>query len=310
MKVTSECRLDPSLPGSLRFDQRRHLQGGEYLWLGRANCQRCRDRHRAVAQSASARARSVCVTAAAVWNREPDGGCADVHRSDQHHQRSQYALRCRRRRVCRQHQSFVRLHGHRRWPECGKHRGRQGPHRQPRLRAVTRQRLPARCGQHVELRLPGELCRREFPTPPPISVSAGFFRLVGRIDNELFATDTSGYTQYGRAYLALQSDVPDAQFIKGYARAASIAGLEYTPLVNGLPALFQGGAAFPSNDWTANPGGEEYLARIPADSHRALGRIRAFHLRVTQEVLRKLDRRDDRSAQRWHESDAVSFDCR
>jgi len=146
--------------------------------------------------------------------------------------------------------------------------------------------------------------------PPPIAVSARFFRLVGRIDNELFATDTSGYTQYGRAYLALQSDVPDEQFIQGYTRAASIAGLEYTPLVNGLPALFQGGAAFPSNDWTANPGGEEYLARIPADSHRALARIRAFHLRVTQEVLRKLDRRDDRSAQRWHESDAGSFDCR
>ena len=42
----------------------------------------------------------------------------------------------------------------------------------------------------------------------------------------------------------------------------------------------------------------------------ALGRIRAFHLRVTQEVLRKLDHRGDRSGQRWHDGDAVTFDCR
>ena len=41
-----------------------------------------------------------------------------------------------------------------------------------------------------------------FRTPPPISVSAGFFRLVGRIDNELFATDTSGYTQYQAARIS------------------------------------------------------------------------------------------------------------
>jgi hypothetical protein len=144
-----------------------------------------------------------------------------------------------------------------------------------------------------------------FPAPPPISVSSAFFKLVGRIDPELFATDTSGYTQYGRAYLALQSNVPDAQFIAGYTRAASIARLEYTPLVNGEPALFRGGAAFPSNDWTANPQGEEYLSRIPEESHRVLARIRAFHLRVTRDVLRRLDRHGDRS-----QNDPVSVECR
>ena len=52
-----------------------------------------------------------------------------------------------------------------------------------------------------------------FDTPPPIAKSAALFRTVGRIDPELFLTDTSGYTQFGRAYLSLQSDVPDAQFI-------------------------------------------------------------------------------------------------
>jgi hypothetical protein len=131
------------------------------------------------------------------------------------------------------------------------------------------------------------------------------FRTVGRIDPKLFETDTSGYTQYGRAYLSLQSDVPDAQFISGYVRAAAASGVEYTPIVGGEPSLFQGGAAFPGNDWTVSTRGEEYLSRIPFESHRALGRIRAFHLRATREVLRGLEERGQPS------SDAVvSFRCR
>lgn len=143
-----------------------------------------------------------------------------------------------------------------------------------------------------------------FATPPPLAASAALFETVGRIDPELFETDTSGYTQYGRAYLSLQSAVPDAQFIAGYVRAARAFGVEYTPVVNGAASLFQGGAAFPGNDWTVSTRGEEYLLRIPAQSHRALRRIRTFHLRVTQEVLRRLAH-DKRSADA-----AVSFECR
>jgi hypothetical protein len=145
-----------------------------------------------------------------------------------------------------------------------------------------------------------------FKTPPPLARSAALFKTVGRIDPELFETDTSGYTQYGRAYLALQSAVSDEQFIAGYARAAAEFGVQYTPIVNGVPSLFQGGAAFPGNDWTVSTRGEEYLSRIPSRSHQALGRIRAFHLRATREVLRKLEHRDNR----WHDDDVVSFDCR
>jgi hypothetical protein len=144
-----------------------------------------------------------------------------------------------------------------------------------------------------------------FATPPPIAKSAALFRLVGQIDPELFETDTSGYTQYGRAYLSLQSDVPDAQFISGYVQAATQFGVEYTPIVNGVPSLFQGGAAFPGNDWIASPRGEDYLERIPEQSHRALAHIRAFVLQVTREVLRKLEHGNDRS----HDN-AVSFGCR
>ncbi len=144
-----------------------------------------------------------------------------------------------------------------------------------------------------------------FDTPPPLARSAALFRTVGRIDPLLFFTDTSGYTQYGRAYLSLQSDVEDGQFIRGYVRAAAEFGVEYTPIVNGTPSLFQGGAAFPGNDWLVNTRGEEYLSRIPRQSHRELGRIRAFHLRATQEVLRKLERRNNRP-----HDDVVSFECR
>lgn len=140
-----------------------------------------------------------------------------------------------------------------------------------------------------------------FATPPPIARSAALFRLVGQIDPELFETDTSGYTQFGRAYLSLQSDVPDAQFIAGYVQAATQFGVEYTPIVNGVPSLFTGGAAFPGNNWIASPRGEDYLDRIPEQSHRALARIRAFVLRITREVLKDLEHGHD---------NPISFDCR
>ena len=145
-----------------------------------------------------------------------------------------------------------------------------------------------------------------FPATPTIAASAALFRIVGGIDKDLFETDTSGYTQFGRAYLSLQSDVSDERFIAGYAEAARVTGLEYTPIVNGKPALFQGGAAFPGNDWTMNRRGEEYLERIPAQSHRALARIRAFHLQVTQEVLRRLAHGNDKRAI----DEVTSFGCR
>ena len=105
-----------------------------------------------------------------------------------------------------------------------------------------------------------------FAAPPTLAQSAALFELVGQIDPELFETDSSGYTQYGRAYLSLQSFVEDEQFIAGYTEAAAQAGVEYTPIVNGMPSLFTGSAAFPFNDWTENPRGQDYL---PASRRRA-----------------------------------------
>jgi hypothetical protein len=140
-----------------------------------------------------------------------------------------------------------------------------------------------------------------FPAPPTLAQSAALFETVGAIDPELFETDSSGYTQYGRAYLSLQSFVPDEQFIAGYTQAAAQTGVEYTPIVNGQPSLFQGSAAFPGNDWTANPRGQDYLAGIPAASHQELRRIRRTHLAITREVLRKLEKNDP---------NATRFRCR
>lgn len=123
---------------------------------------------------------------------------------------------------------------------------------------------------------------------PSIEESAALFETVGEIDPEIFETDTSGYTQYGLAYLSLQSFVPNEQFIAGYVQAADEFGVEYTPIVAGEPSLFTGGASFPSNNWNDNPDGEAYLARIPSESHEALGEIREFHLRTTRRALRMI----------------------
>ena len=142
---------------------------------------------------------------------------------------------------------------------------------------------------------PAQYVVLNFEAPPTMQRSAALFETVGRIDHELFDTDSSGYTQYGRAYLSLQSFVPDAQFIAGYVQAAAEFGVEYTPIVSGVPSLFAGGAAFPGNDWTANPKGEEYLARIPAVSHQALRALRNAHLRFTRDALRAISEEDDHS---------------
>jgi hypothetical protein len=132
-----------------------------------------------------------------------------------------------------------------------------------------------------------------FDTPPSLRKSAALFETVGTIDPELFATDSSGYTQYGRAYLSLQSLVEDDRFIAGYVQAAARFGVEYTPVVGGAASLFTGGAAFPGNNWILYPRGEEYLSRIPAANHQELRRLRNGHLRFTREALRALAGEDD-----------------
>jgi hypothetical protein len=133
-----------------------------------------------------------------------------------------------------------------------------------------------------------------FDATPPIEESAALFETVGDIDPDLFSTNTSGYTQYGPAYLTLQSAVSDAQFIAGYVAAAAEYGVEYTPIVAGEPSLYEGGAAFPDNDWRTDRQGESYLRRIPAQSHEELEDIRDAHLRVIDHAQRVIQRGRDR----------------
>jgi hypothetical protein len=128
----------------------------------------------------------------------------------------------------------------------------------------------------------------EFRHTPSLEASAELFETVGRIDPALFETDTSGYTQVGRSYISLQSDVPDAEFIAGYVQAARERHVEYTPIIDGEPSLFEGGAGFPGNDWVGHPQGEDYLSRIPGRVHEALRRIRDVHLSFTRRALRAI----------------------
>jgi len=132
----------------------------------------------------------------------------------------------------------------------------------------------------------------QFPRTPLLEDSAALFETVGAIDPALFDTDTSGYTQVGRSYVSLQSDVPEEEFVAGYVEAARIFGVRYTPVIHGTPSLFQGSAAFPGNDWTQHPQGEDYLARLPARIHDALRRLRDSHLRFTRRAVRKLAHAD------------------
>ena len=118
---------------------------------------------------------------------------------------------------------------------------------------------------------------------------------MGGIDPELFSTDTSGYTQYGPAYLSLQSAVPDEQFIDGYVAAAAAFGVEYTPIIAGQPSLYEGGAAFPGNNWRTDPEGQSYLGRIPVESHDELAEIRAAHLRLIDHAQRVIHRGSERA---------------
>ena len=70
---------------------------------------------------------------------------------------SQHAYRGWSRRVLRRNQPFVRLHDHRQRSERREPRRHQGPDRQPGLRDVAKQRIPARRRQRDELRLPRQL---------------------------------------------------------------------------------------------------------------------------------------------------------
>ena len=99
-----------------------------------------------------------------------------------------------------------------------------------------------------------------FDSTPTMEESAALFETVGAIDPELFETDTSGYTQYGRAYLSLQSDVPDQQFIDGYVQAAAAGRRRvHARSSTASPGCSPAAPRSPTTTGRANPEGEAYL---------------------------------------------------
>ena len=131
------------------------------------------------------------------------------------------------------------------------------PNRRERHRAPPRSAMSPACRR---LRLPRRCSRRSARSRPA----------------ELFETDTSGYTQYGRAYLSLQSAVSDDRFINGYVRAAAAFGVEYTPVINGTPSLFQGGGRLPGERLD----GQSARRGIPVTDSRTQSSCAGAHSRV------------------------------
>jgi hypothetical protein len=143
-----------------------------------------------------------------------------------------------------------------------------------------------------------------FKTPPPIAVSAALFRKVGEIDDELFNTDTSGYTQIrprlfvpavGRARWTVHRRLRGG----GSVRRSIHASRQQPAVAVRRPRSLSGQRLGRVHSRAGIPGAH------PAKSHKALARIRAFHLRVTREVLRDLEHHDKK-----HDDDILSFDCR
>ena len=130
-----------------------------------------------------------------------------------------------------------------------------------------------------------------FAAPHASRKSAALFETVGRIDPELFATDSSGYTQYGRAYLSLQSFVEDSSSSRVTSRR---------PRSMASNTRRSSGAFRPSSREAprspATTGSQPARPGIPfpdpAENHQVLRRLRTA-IRVTREALRKLTNEDD-----------------
>jgi hypothetical protein len=129
-----------------------------------------------------------------------------------------------------------------------------------------------------------------------------FFNYLGTIDTNLWTGTDAGFTQipltlFGpdNAMLFLIGDVSTQEFEFGlYKAATSFQGASYAPLENGSPTVATAGAAFPGNDWSAYPGGDQYLVNVP-NSPRLLSDLSALrqtHLRAVYNLLGAIASRD------------------
>ena len=125
--------------------------------------------------------------------------------------------------------------------------------------------------------------------------AAGFFESLGPIDAALFSGPLAGFTQIdfsgsttNNSMLFLQPAVSKRRFIDGLSAAAADQGATYFPLKNnGTPTTARAGVGFPVNDWATFPGGDQYLANIPATSSllTELDALRQQHLAAVAALL-------------------------
>jgi hypothetical protein len=130
-----------------------------------------------------------------------------------------------------------------------------------------------------------------------------FFNYLGTIDANLWTGTDAGFTQVplnffgpGNSMLFLIGDVSTSEFETGlYKAAATTRGALYSPLDNhGNPTVATAGAAFPGNDWSAYPNGNQYLVNVP-NSPRLLSELAALrqtHLDAVSNLLAAIAKGD------------------
>lgn len=131
----------------------------------------------------------------------------------------------------------------------------------------------------------------------------GFFNYLGTIDPALWTGVDAGFTQIplnlfspANSMLFLIGAVPKHEFETGlYRAAATTRGAAYSPLDNhGNPAVATAGAAFPGNDWSTFPGGNQYLVNVSNSPGllNELAALRQTHLNAVANLLAAIARGD------------------
>ncbi len=130
----------------------------------------------------------------------------------------------------------------------------------------------------------------------------GFFDYLGTIDAALWSGRFAGFTQIdfqdsptNNSMLFLKPATSKQRFISGLSAAADTTpdAMYVTLNNNGQPTTARAGIAFPGNDWTAFPDGDQYLMQLGEPSAllvSQLAALRQLHLQAVASLLRAVDK--------------------